>query len=153
MVSLLANAANVSLAETLPHAWVWGYGMGPGEYDYWYPDYSDNIAGLLSDSMNSSGGYGSVQGTASINGIVTLFASVRKTILLEAWAEILDTYRFYDLNNPGRTGAVPGLHAAITCSGSLIAQEGSPSFSVLTAPVYTKGSFSLSWTAIKTLIF
>ena len=146
VLTLFILSATPALADS-PHAWVWGWGMGPGTFDYWYPDQGDNTPGLLSDTMNSVNQYyGAVSGSASTSsGVVTLYARVKPMYYLDAWANILDTYRFYDLNNLGRTGPVPGLHAAITSSGNLTASYGSPQFWVGTDSVYTKGAFSLSW--------
>ncbi|MCX6377378.1 MAG: hypothetical protein NTU88_15305 [Armatimonadetes bacterium] len=142
---LVACAAACSATE-LPHAWVAGWGSGPGAFDYWYPDQGDDTAGLLSDTMDVTNQYyGRVAGSASMAGVVTLYSRVQPMDQVDAYAKILDYYRFYDQDNPGSTGAVPGLHCAITCSGDLSTDNGGPSFWVGTDEVYTKGSFQLSW--------
>jgi hypothetical protein len=146
VIGLLVACAAVCSAEELPHAWVAGWGSGPGSSDYWYPDQSDDTPGRLSDTMDSTNQYyGRVAGSVSMAGVVTLYSRVQPMYYVDAYAQILDYYRFYDQDNPGSTGAVPGLHCAITCSGDLSTDNGGPSFWVGTDNVYTKGSFQLSW--------
>jgi len=144
---LFILTATPALAD-FPHAWVGGFGEALLEdYTYWYHDYYDNTPGNLLDTMGATKpGWGTFSGSASTStGLVTLYTQVLRWHYMEAWANILDTYRFYDLNNPGRTGLVPDLHAAITVSGKLTADKSMPSFWVGTGTSYTKGAFQLFW--------
>ncbi len=144
--ALLLGATSIRVSADPPHAWVSGYGSGPGEFEYWWPDTGDDAPGLLYDTMDAtSGSFGRVAGLASTDGVVRLYMRARPAYDLQAYAQVFDTYRFYDMNDPARTGPVPSLHGAVTCSGTLTTDNGSPYFWFGVAPVYTKGSFQLSW--------
>ncbi len=142
----LLTALSLRTSAAPPHAWVAGYGSGPGEFEYWWPDWGDDTPGLLYDTMGATNGsFGRVAGSASIDGTVRIYLRARPAYYLEAYAQLLDTYRFYDMNDPARTGPVPSLHGAVTCSGSLSADKGDPQFWFGFAPVYTWGLFQLMW--------